>query len=293
MEFLIIFLLIVVAALGGAALYLLRELIYESRSAKKSGETVPNIDVLRVELATNHQADFERLRHETRHVLGEIDTELTRLRDGVRSSHHEHDSQMDKLRSRFVEVDGQTSIQLDRAVVDLRSNQDAAIERLRDAVGAALTTLASRGSGGGPASERRAASLSGLYRRLASLEAGFVSITSPGLLPGESFSLPAAFTDESLIWETWKGFGDNVFTFAEAFSEERIHLDDETCREVVSFLTDVRHTLTRSVFPNLPEHPEQVENGTLPELREAIMHLGSELSTTRARIERAYREEQD
>jgi len=126
-----------------------------------------------------------------------------------------------------------------------------------------------------------------------SLEAGFVSITNPGLLPGESFSLPTVFTPESLVWETWKGFGDSVFTFAEVFNEERIHLDDQTVRDVVSFLTDVRHTLTRSVFPSLPEKPDQVEDGALPELREAIMHLGSELSTTRGTIERAYREEQD
>lgn len=292
MEFLIVFLLIILAALGGVTLYFQRELIFNARRTTESGGPAPNLDVLRIELDTHHQADFERLRTETRRVLGEIDAELTRLRDGVRSSHHEHDAQMDKLRNRFVEVDGQTSVQLDRAVVDLRSNQDAAIERLRDAVAAALNSLASRGSGSDAASERRTASLSGLYRRLATLEAGFVSITNPGLLPGESFSLPAAFTEESLVWETWKGFGDNLFTFAEAFSEERIHLDDETCREVVSFLTDVRHTLTRSVFPHLPEHPEQLESVALPELREAIMHLGSELSSTRAAIERAYREEQ-
>jgi hypothetical protein len=292
-DFLIIFLLIIVAALGGAAVYLLRELQFSSKHATEKAESAPNLEVLRVELDTHHQADFEKLRHETRRVLSEIDSELTRLRDGVRSSHLEHDAQMDKLRNRFVEVDGQTSVQLDRAVVDLRSNQDAAIERLREAVATALTSLASRGFGGDAASERRSASLSGLYRRLAALEANFVSITNPGLLPGESFSLPVAFTPESLIWETWKGFGDSVFSFAEVFNEERIHLDDQTCRDIVSFLTDTRHTLTRSVFPSLPEKPGELEDGALPELREAIMHLGSELSSTRARIERAYREEQD
>ena len=290
-DFLIVFLLIILTALAGAALFLLRELQTNARRAAESGGTSPNLEVLRVELDTHHQADFERLRNETRRVLGEIDAELTQLRDGVRSSHHEHDAQMEKLRNRFVEVDGQTSVQLDRAVVDLRSNQDASIERLREAVAAALSSLAGRGGGADAAAERRNASLSGLYRRLATLEAGFVSITNPGLLPGESFSLPATFTPESLVWETWKAFGDSVFSFAEVFNEERIHLDDQTVRDVVSFLTDVRHTLTRSVFPTLPENPDQVEEGTLADLRGAIMRLGSEISDTRARIERAYRDE--
>lgn len=291
MEFLIVVMILLVAALVvGATVYLSRELRVAHRG--EDGSPVASIDVLRVELDARHQADLERLRVDAKRAFDEIEAELVRLRDGVRSTHQEHDSQMNRLRDRFVEVDGKTLVQLDRAVVDLRSNQDAAIERLREAVGAALTAFATRGSGPNHASERRASSLSDLYRRFATLEAGFISITNPGLLPGESFSLPVEFTEESLIWETWKGFGDSVFSFAEAFNEERIHVDDQTCRDIVSFLSDVRHTLTKSVFPNLPESTDQPDGDGLPGLRGAIMHLGTELSSTRARIERAYRDEE-
>lgn len=291
MDVLIIVLLLIVAALGGAAVYLLTEL---QRSAKRGAPPSGAAqDVLRGELDTRQQAEFDRVRSETKRVLGEIDTELNRLRDGVRSSHEEHNAQMTKLRDRFVEVDGQTSVRLDRAVVDLRSHQEASIERLREAVGAVLSSLTSRSYSQDAVDERRHASLSGLYRRLALLEANFVSITNPSLLPGESFSVPATFTPESLVWETWKGFGDSVYSFAEAFNEERIHLDDQTCRDIVSFLSDTRHTLTKSVFPSLPETPDGAESEPLPELREAIMHLGSELADIRSTIEAAYREERD
>lgn len=291
MEFLIVVMILIVAALVvGTAVYLVRELRQATPPSAIAG---PSLDVLRVELATHHQADFDQLRNDARRVLEEIESELNRLHDGVRSTHQEHNAQMDRLRDRFVEVDGQTSVQLDRAVVDLRSHHDASIERLREAVGAVLTSLTSHRYGEDAAAERRAAALSGLYRRLAVLESNFVSITNPGLLPGESFALPAAFTPESLVWETWKGFGDSVYSFAETFNEERIHLDDQTCRDIVSFLTDTRHTLTKSVFPSLPDEPGNAMQEPLPELREAIIHLGSELATIRARIEAAYREEPD
>lgn len=293
MDVVIIVLLLVVAALGGMAIYLLREIQLSSKRGSDGALPAPNLDVLRIELDTRHQADFERLRNDTRRVIGEIDAELNRLRDGVRTSHQEHNAQMDQLRNRFVEVDGQTSVQLDRAVVDLRSHQDASIERLREAVGAVLTSLTAHSYGDDAAAERRGGALSSLYRRIATLEANFVSITNPGLLPGESFSLPAAFTPESLIWETWKSFGDSVYSFAEIYNEERIHLDNQTCRDIVSFLTDTRHTLTKSVFPSLPDEPDQAGNEPLPELREAIKHLGAELSSVRGSIERAYRDEQD
>lgn len=289
MDVLIIVLLLIVAALGGAGLYLLTELAKSSRRAARSADA--GSDVLHVEVETRQQAELERMRIETSRVLGDIESELNRLREGVRTSHEEHNAQMTKLRDRFVEVDGQTSVRVDRAVVDLRSHQEASIERLREAVGAVLTSLTSRSYSQDAAAERRHGSLSGLYRRLALLEANFVSITNPSLLPGESFSLPSAFTPESLVWETWKGFGDSVYSFAEAFNEERIHLDDQTCRDIVSFLSDTRHTLTKSVFPSLPESPDGTEKESLPQLREAIIHLGAELADIRSTIESAYRDE--
>jgi hypothetical protein len=56
-------------------------------------------------------------------------------------------------------------------------------------------------------------------------------------------------------------------------------------------LSDTRHTLTKSVFPSLPESPDGAETEPMPQLREAIIHLGAELADIRSTIESAYREE--
>jgi len=216
---------------------------------------------------------------------------LGRLREGLRSSAHEHDTQLVRLRDRYAEVDGQTAQALERALGDLRNHQEAELGRLREAVGAAMAAIAARQiEPANGASARRSEAVAELARKLARLETTFVSVTNPVLLPGENFALPKDLLPETLKWEQWKEVGDATFAFAEAFSQERIYLDDPTCREVSAFIRGLREVMTGAIYPNLMAKSGAPAAETRAALRTGMEQLGHEIPAARERLERAYRE---
>jgi hypothetical protein len=196
------------------------------------------------------------------------------------------------MRDRFVEVDGQTAKALERSFGDLRVHQEAELNRLREAVGAVMGALAVHHSTASDAvAGKRAEAIAGLYRRLAKLETDFLSVTNPVLLPGEKFALPAELLSETLKWESWKEVGDSVFSFADAFNQERIFLDDESCRELTAFVSDLREVMTTAIYPNLMPRPGVPLEESRQDLRRGIEQLGREIPAARQRLERAFREE--
>jgi hypothetical protein len=292
MDFVIVFLLVVIGAMiGGAALYLPRELRKGGAGPVALGQGGTNLDPLRAALEARYEAEVERLRGESQRVIGDVETELGRLRETLRSSAHEQESQIVRLRERYAEVDGQTTQALEQALRDLRSHHDAELGRLREAVGAAMAAMAARQrsaeEAGGAA--RRADAFGELYRRLTKLETTFVSVTNPVLLPGESFALPAELPAEALRWENWKEVGDATFAFAESFAQHRLEFDDATCRDLTGFIREMRGLLTRSIYPNLQAAATNSE--TRAALRKALEQLGAEIPRAREGLERAYRED--
>lgn len=297
MDVIIVLLLLLLSGLVvGVAVYLPRELRKTDGGAATASlsPASPNLDALRTELDARYQTEVDRLRGEARGAVGEIESELGRLREGLRLSSREQDDQLARLRDRFAEVESQTSRGLDQALVDLRVNQDAELGRLREAVGAAMTALAARSHvpEHNQAAERRRQAVADLYRRLAKLETAFISVTNPVLLPGESFALPAELLPETLRWENWKDVGDGAFAFAEAFNQDRIHLDDLTCREMTGFVRELREAMTTAIYPNLLRKPGTPPDETRAALRAALAQLGSDIPAARARLESAYRDEE-
>jgi hypothetical protein len=215
------------------------------------------------------------------------------LRETLRTSAHEQESQIVRLRERYAEADGQTTKALDQALRDLRSHHDAELGRLREAVGAAIAAIAARQRTAEEVgvAARRADAIGELYRRLTKLETTFVSIANPVLLPGEPFALPAELPAEALRWEHWKEVGDATFAFAESFAQHRLDLDDVTCRDLTAFLGDARGLLTRSIYPNLQTAATNPE--TRAALRKAVEQLGGEIPRAREGLERAYREQSE
>jgi hypothetical protein len=287
--FLIILLLLLVLGAFGTGFYFLNDL----KTSVRFGGTQPvSIDNIKTELDARYQADIERLRAEARSAVGEIEGELGRLREGLRTSTHEHDTQLSRLRDRYAEVDGQTAQAVERVLVDLRSHQEIELSRLREAVGAAMAAFAVRQSG--PESDivaaRRADAIGALYRRLAKLETSFLSVTNPMLLPGEAFDLPADLLPETLKWENWKEVGDASFAFAESFNQDRIYLDDATCRELVGFVSNLREVMTTAIYPNLTAKAGTDVVETRSALRAALVQLGRDIPDARERLERTFRE---
>lgn len=289
MEFVLVLVaFLVLALIAGGAILVYLEL--KKSNGLTAGPPV-SIEGLKTELDARYQTEIERLRSEARGAVGEIEAELGRLREGLRTSAHEHDTQLARMRDRFVEVDGQTAKAVEHSLGELRVHQEAELTRLRDAVGAAMAALAVRSAGNSDAvAGRKAEAISGLYRRLAKLETDFLAVTNPVLLPGEKFSLPADLLPETLKWESWKDVGDAVFSFADAFNQERIFLDDESCRELTGFVSDLREVMTTAIYPNLMPRPGVPLEESRQELRRGIEQLGHEIPDARERLERAFRD---
>jgi hypothetical protein len=290
MEFVLLFLmLLLLATIVGGALYFQNDL----RQATRFGNPQPvNIDGIKTELDARYQADIERLRAEARGAVGEIEAELGRLREGLRTSAHEHDTQLARMRERYAEVDGQTALALERALGELRSHQEIELARLREGVGAALAAIAVRQSGpdSNVVATQKVKATGDLYRKLARLEVSFLSITNPVLLPGEAFALPVELLPEALKWENWKEVGDATFAFAEAFNQDRIYLDDDTCRDLTAFIGGLREVMTTGIYPNLVAKPGPNNVEAKASLRAALEQLGHDIPDARERLERSFRD---
>jgi hypothetical protein len=286
---LLILMILLIGVVAGGGYFLLNE---SRRLPSGTGGQPVSIDSIKMELDARYQADIERLRAEARGAVGEIEAELGRLQEGLRTSAHEHDAQLARLRDRFAEVDGQTSSALERALGELRSHQEIELSRLREGVGAAMAAIAVRQTT--PESDkiaaRKAEATAELYRKLAKLEMSFISLANPVLLPGEPFTLPPDLLPETLKWENWKDVGDAAYAFAEAFNQDRIYLDDDTCRELIRFIAGLRELMTTAIYPNLLPKPGADPTEVRTVLYGALEQLGHDIPDARERLERAYRE---
>jgi hypothetical protein len=292
MEFLIVFLLVIIAGMiAGAAVYVPREISRGRLGAPPTAQLPATLDPLRTALEARYEAEVERLRTESQRVIGDVEIELGRLRETLRTSTNEQESQIARLRERYAEVDGTTTHALDQALHDLRAHHDAELGRLREAVGAAMAAIAARQRSPEAVRQatRRSEAIAELYGHLAKLETTFVSAANPVLLPGEPFVLPAELPAEALRWEHWKVVGDATYVFAEAFAQHRLDLDDATCRDLTAFVGEARGLLTRTVYPNLQTAASNPE--TRAALRTALQQLGAEIPRAREGLERTYREQ--
>lgn len=294
MHILIVLLLLVVGGLvAGSCYLLLAEIRHLRGSGPQNNATV--LEPLRAALDARYEAELERLRSQSQRLLGELDTELGRLREQVRASSDEHETRIVRLRERYTEADERTVRAVDQTLRDLQSHHDSELGRLREAIGAAIATIAARQSAGDDdrTSALRTSALSELYTRLTKLETAFASIANPVLLPGEPFSLPEELPAPVFRWEQWKDIGDSTFSFAEEFARQRVHLDDQTCREMTAFVGSARLVLTRSIYPNLQNGGTSSNDDAKEVLRTAIQQLGDDIASSRENLERAYRERAD
>jgi outer membrane murein-binding lipoprotein Lpp len=163
------------------------------------------------------------------------------------------------------------------------ARRDAAMERLRADLLAALTRAA--GEGGARPGSRRPDVSADLYARLARLEAALAAVTNPILLPGEAYVPPVEFLPEALIWENWNEVGERAFSLAEAYSSQRLHLSEETRDDFELFVTTLRTLLTRSVYPNLQLEPDAAHQAAL---RSALEEIAGEIPKARQKLEREY-----
>lgn len=286
-------LLIILIMFAGAGVYTWQVVLKRGARPISLGQSSQRSDLepIRATLEARYEAEVERLRAESQRVIGDVETELSRLRETLRNSAHEQESQLVRLRERYAEVDGHTATTLEQSLKELRAHHDSELTRLREAIGAAIAAIAARqqmASDPGQAS-RRAIAIAELYRRLTQLETTFISIANPELLPGEPFSLATNLSAEAYRWEQWKSVGDATFSFAESFATHRLELDDATCREMTTFIGDVRNLLTRSIYPNLQHATSNAE--AQKALRTALDQLGAEIPRARDGLERIYRDQ--
>ncbi len=285
MDVAIVLLLALLCAVIAGAAYYIGQQMAASRTAN------PSLEALRGEFAARHDADVEQFRTEVHSVLASLDTDLKRIRDGLRDADSEHQTRVRALSDRVADLDTRASAALDRVIGDVRASHETELAHLRDALASALATLpatSGRRLEFDPTAGRRADAVTMLDQHLAKLESSFVSVTNPLLLPGEPFTLPAELPAEALRWESWKEIGDAAYAFAQSFGAERIHLDDATCRDLTAFVTAVREHLTRTIYPTLANGG--TSDDPLVTLRSAFEQLGADIPAARACLRTAYTE---
>ena len=163
------------------------------------------------------------------------------------------------------------------------ARRDMAIERLRGDVLAMVGQIGEERRHAGR--DRRAEIISELYARLARLETALGAVTNPVLLPGEPYSPPTEFLTEALIWENWNEVGERAFALADAYSAQRVYLTEQTREELGAFVTALRVTLTRSIYPNLHADADASQQAAL---RVALEQVALELPRARRALDTEY-----
>jgi hypothetical protein len=247
------------------------------------------------------------LRLRTPHTAGRLDLDSPEVQDGSRISALSFEEDFDRLRlavqSSMAEVSshlraigaaqeerGQRDMRLvERQIEALHDHFEQRLANLHEEIAASMqSSLGQRSQiANDPLVLRRADTTADLYRKLARLEASFVAVTNPLLLPGESSMAPHELPPEAMRWDAWKDVGDSAFAFAQAFNQERIFLDPEMSDQLSKLVTSIRERLTRSIYPNLQSKPNDAGLATL---RTAIEQLSTEIPQARQRLERAFRE---
>ena len=163
------------------------------------------------------------------------------------------------------------------------ARRDVAIERLR---GDVLAMIGQRGEEPRTVGrDRRAEIISELYARLARLETALGAVTNPVLLPGEPYEPPAEFLTEALIWENWNEVGERAFALADAYSAQRVYLSEQTREDLGAFVTALRVTLTRSIYPNLHADADATQQAAL---HAALQQVALELPRARKALDAEY-----
>ena len=163
------------------------------------------------------------------------------------------------------------------------ARRDMAIERLRGDVLAMVGQIGEERRNAGR--DRRAEIISELYARLARLETALSAVTNPVLLPGEPYAPPSEFLTEALIWEIWNEVGERAFALADAYSAQRVYLSEQTREELGAFVTALRVTLTRSIYPNLHADADANQQAAL---RSALEQVALELPRARRALDSEY-----
>lgn len=231
----------------------------------------------------------EQARGEIAETLAALDRELQGLRDGLRDALEEHAERTTAMNVRATETDDHVAQAVTQALTEMRRAQQIELTGLRESLGAAIETVTARAwAVDHEARGKRSEAIGLLDRRLAKLEIAFGTVIDPMSLPGEPPRVPPELPREALRWESWKEVGDAAFAFAESFATERIHLEDQICRELTDFIASVRATLTIAIYPALvgAGHPSAEE--TREALHAPLERLAADIPAARSRLRGAY-----
>lgn len=138
-----------------------------------------------------------------------------------------------------------------------------------------------------PYAERRADAISGIYTRLARVEAALAAVVNPMLLPGEPLRVPESLFDDTLVWDNWADVGERAYEFGEMFNGNRLLLDPELADTVEEFICTLREALTDTIYP-VVRHNSPTSAQTA-QLRNGLERVVGSLAPLRRELEDAFR----
>jgi hypothetical protein len=138
-----------------------------------------------------------------------------------------------------------------------------------------------------PYAARRADAISGIYTRLARVEAALSAVVNPMLLPGEPLRVPESLFDDTLVWDNWADVGERAYEFGEMFNGNRLLLDPELADTVEEFICTLREALTDTIYPVVRHNSPTSAQTT--QLRAGLERVVGSLAPLRRELEDAFR----
>jgi hypothetical protein len=138
-----------------------------------------------------------------------------------------------------------------------------------------------------PYAARRADAISGIYTRLARVEAALSAVVNPMLLPGEPLRVPESLFDDTLVWDNWADVGERAYEFGEMFNGNRLLLDPELADKVEEFICTLREALTDTIYP-VVRHNSPTSTQTA-QLRAGLERVVGSIAPLRRELEDAFR----
>ncbi len=268
----IVLVVLAIGALYGVGGYLLRDF----------GKQVLSRDAAAVEADLQARQDA---------ALADARAELNQLKADLQAATSEGDAQLARLRQRREAAQAELETALAKAREELsraeriRQGAEEAAEQASTIVAPAEleqpdALLASR------VAIEQLETLIELYARVARVETALAQLTTPILLPGETYEAPEEFLPEALRWDNWKEVGETAYALGEYLTETRLRISATTARELEAGVTALRIALTRSIYPNLSPAPTQEQEETL---RAGLDVLAQTLPRMRGLLEEDYR----
>lgn len=176
-------------------------------------------------------------------------------------------------------------------VIDAETNTNSRLAKIRN-------EIKQNRQADSPYGIRRNDAIRDLYQKLAQIDVALGAVVNPMLLPGEPVSVPETLYEDTMEWDNWGDVADKAFAFGEAFSKNRVLLDQDLAQRIEKFISTFRESLTGTVYPivqgtNITAAQKEKMRAGIVTVVDGITPIRRELESDWLKIANIHNEEED